>query len=214
MALLAGDVVEAPPPSPLPDGRGSVTCASRVRNANRAATVRKRTFLRCGTILAALLFLFAGARVELVDEVYTIPPSEWRYVQVSLKQTPVGVHADFQVIGAPAHVRVALLSQEDLTRLRADEPHGFLTATPPAAMGAINYLVQTAGEYAVVIDNRGLRAPVRVHLRASLDFTQNPVQTVGYLSRERKLAVILISFAVFFTIVTWSTRKLLKATRH
>jgi hypothetical protein len=65
-----------------------------------------------------------------------------------------------------------------------------------------------------VIDNRGLRAPLRVHLRVWLDFSPRSAQDVGYLSRERRLAVILISFAVFFGIVTWSARKLLHAIRR
>jgi hypothetical protein len=164
--------------------------------------------------LLALLLLFAGSRVELVDEVYTIPPAEWRYVQVELKQTPVAVHCSFQVVSNDAQVRVALLTRADLERLRADEPHGFLAATQPAAAGTLNYQFHRAGEYAVVIDNRGLRAPLRVHLRVWLDFSPRSAQDVGYLSRERRLAVILISFAVFFGIVTWSARKLLHAIRR
>ena len=64
--------------------------------------------------LLALLLLFAGSRVELVDEVYTIPPAEWRYVQVSLQQTPVAVRCNFEVVAKDAQVRVALLSNADL----------------------------------------------------------------------------------------------------
>jgi hypothetical protein len=159
-----------------------------------------------------LLLLFAGSRVELVDEAYTIPPSEWRYVQVELKQTPVTVQCDFQ--SKDAQVRVALLSRDDLERLRADQPHGFLAASQPSTAGALSYQVHRAGNYAVVIDNRGLRAPVRVHLRVWLDFSPRAAQGVRVLPPERRLAVILISFAVFFAIVTWSARKLLQATRR
>jgi hypothetical protein len=66
----------------------------------------------------------------------------------------------------------------------------------------------------VVINNRESRVPVQVHLRVWLDFSARAAQGVGYLSPERRLAVILISFAVFFGIVTWSARKLLQATRR
>ena len=164
--------------------------------------------------LLTLLLLLAGSRVELVDEVYTIPPSKWRFVPVELKQMPVAVHCDFQVIARNAQVRVALLSHEDLQRLNADQPHGFLAASQPAAVGSLNYQLHRAGEYAVVVDNRALDAPVRVHLRVWLDFSPRSAQGVGYLPPERRLAVILISFAVFFAIVTWSARKLLQATRR
>ena len=158
-----------------------------------------------------LLLLAAATRVELVDEVYTIPAAEWRYVQVDLKQTPVGVNCDFQVLTPGAQVRAALLSRADRERLRADQAHGFLAATPPESAGRLRYRLLRAGEYAVVVDNRAARTPVRVHLRISLDFAGRPAQGVGTLSPRRQLAVILISFAVFFGIVTWSAKKLMKA---
>jgi hypothetical protein len=164
--------------------------------------------------LLALLLLAAATRVELVDEVYTIPPAEWRYVEVQLRQTPVAVNGSFQVLSQGAQVRVALLSRADLERLRADQPHGFLAATQPSSRGTLNYHLQRAGEYAVVVDNRALHTPVRVHLRVSLDFSGRPEPGVRTLSPERRLAVILISFAVFFGIVTWSARKLLRAARQ
>jgi hypothetical protein len=164
--------------------------------------------------LLALLLLAAATRVELVDEVYTIPTAEWRYVEVQLRQTPVAVNCSFQVVSRGAQVRVALLSRADLERLRADQPHGFLAATQPASSGTLNYHLQRAGEYAVVVDNRALHTPLRVHLRVSLDFSGRPEQGVRTLSPERRLAVILISFAVFFGIVTWSARKLLRAARQ
>jgi hypothetical protein len=55
---------------------------------------------------------------------------------------------------------------------------------------------------------------VRVHLRVSLDFSGRAGETIQYLSPQRRLTVILISFAVFFGIVTWSARKLLAAVKN
>src|SRR5262249_29387711 len=105
-------------------------------------------------------------------------------------------------------------SRADLERLRADQPHGFLAASQPVPAGSLTYRLHRPGEYAVVIDNRGLQAPVRVHLWVWLDFSERSAQGVGYLSPQRRLGVILISFAVFFAIVTWSARKLLEATKR
>ncbi len=163
--------------------------------------------------MALLIFLLlaSAARVDLVDETYTIPPAEWRYVNVALKQTPVTVHGSFEAKGSGADVRVALLSHADLERLRADEPHGFLAATRPGASGGFNFPLHTPGDYAVVVDNRAQHTPVKVHLRVALDFGGQRQPGVGYLSPGKRLVVILISFAVFFGIVTWSTRKLLRA---
>jgi hypothetical protein len=164
-------------------------------------------------LLTLALFL-AALRVELVDEVYTIPPTEWRYVQVSLRQTPVVVHCNFQSLTKGANVRVALLTQDEMEKLRANQPHGFLVKSQPAAVGALAYQLHRGGEYAIVVDNREMQGPLRVHLRVWLDFSSGGPQGVGYLPPERRLAVILISFAVFFAIVTWSVRKLLQATRR
>ena len=160
-----------------------------------------------------LLLLAAATRVELVDDVYTIPASAWRYVQVDLKQTPVGVNCDFQVLTPGARVRAALLSRADLERFSDNQAHGFLAATPAEGSGRFHYRLHQAGQFAVVLDNRPAKAPVRVRLRVSLDFSGRPAHGVGTLSPQRRLAVILISFAVFFAIVTWSAKKLLKALR-
>jgi hypothetical protein len=163
--------------------------------------------------ILTLLLLLIATRVELVDEVYTIPPAEWRYVQVELQQTPVRVLSEFQVLSSGDQVRVALLSQADLERLRGDEAHGFLAATPPGNRGSFGYQLAAPGHYAVVVDNRARNTPVRVHLRVALDFSGQEQVGVRYLSPQRRLAVILISFAVFFGIVTWSARKLLRSMR-
>ena len=162
-------------------------------------------------VLSLLLLLAAAARVDLVDEVYTIPPAEWRYVNVELKQTPVAVNCSFQVLSQGAEVRVALLSRADLEHLRADEPHGFLVATQPRASGSFDFHLHTPGDYAVVVDNRARDAAVRVRLRVALDFSSGHGPEVKYLSPERRLAVIVVSFVVFFGILTWSARKLLRA---
>jgi hypothetical protein len=54
-----------------------------------------------------------------------------------------------------------------------------------------------------------------VRLRVSLDFSPRRLgPEVTRLSPERQLAVIVISFAVFFGIVAYSGRKLLRAIRR
>ena len=57
----------------------------------------------------------------------------------------------------------------------------------------------------MVIENAAAKT-VRVRLRVYLEQPQ-----VRYLSRGRQLAVIVISFGVFFAIVSVSARKLMKS---
>lgn len=163
--------------------------------------------------IAWLCLLVAPASVDLVDEVYRIPADEWRYVEVSLKQQPALLSAEFEAREGSREVRAALLRREDLYRLRNDHPYGVLAATAPGSTGRFSYYAQNPEVYAVVVDNRDSDAPATVHLRVRLDFGVAPGPQAGTLSRGRQLAVIAISFAVFFGIVTWSARRLLRATR-
>lgn len=157
-------------------------------------------------MIAALLFLAAYLPIDLINENFEIPANDWRYVSRPLVKEPVEVDCVFTADSRDAQVRVALVSGEDLNAWRAGHEHEELATTILGARGALRALVHDSDTY-VAIENRG-RQPVRVHLHA---FAEQP--QVRYLSRRRKLAVILISFGVFFAIVTLSARRLLHSLR-
>ncbi len=159
------------------------------------------------------MLLAAPASVELVDEVYQIPASQWRYVEIALKQQPALVSATFQVLTGSQQARIALMRREDLERLRGGQPHGVLAVTPVASHGNLSCYVRWPDDYAIVVDNRATQ-PSAVHLRISLEFGGSPGPAVTRLSPRRQLAVILISFAVFFGIVTFSARRLWRAIKR
>jgi hypothetical protein len=164
--------------------------------------------------LAFLCMLAASSSVDLVDGTYRIPANEWRYVELSLKQRPALLQA---VVSEPARadeVRLAFLRRGDLDRLRSDEPHGVLAATGPGGSGRLHFYLRDLGEYAVVLDNRDGDVPAAVHLRVWLDFGWKPGPPVTYLPPRRQLTVIAISFAVFFGIVSWSARRLMKGMKN
>lgn len=163
-------------------------------------------------MILACFLLLAASRVELVDEVYQIPAKEWRYVDLGLTQQPALVTATYQVTAGPGELRLALLRREDLEKLREGAPHSIMHVTSTGAMGSLTHHVRERGEYALVIDNQG-RAPASVRTRIWLDFGRRG-PAVTQLSPKRQLAVIVISFAVFFGIVTFSARRLLKAVRR
>lgn len=153
--------------------------------------------------------LAGSQRVELVDEVYHVPPHEWRYLEFGLKQLPVSLECEYQTEGRPSDVRLLLIQRQQPRRMRAEHLRTPIAATPPGSTGRLDHHVRQAGDYVIAIDNRGGDAEAAVRLRASLNF--GPVVT--YLSPQRRLAVILISFAVFFGIVAWSARRLLGGLR-
>ena len=153
------------------------------------------------------MLLAAPTSVELVDEVYQIPANEWRYVELSLKQQPALVSATFQVLTGSEQARIALMRGQDLERLRNGQPHGVLAVTPLASHGNLSYYVRWPDDYAMVVDNHAAN-PSAVHLHISLEFGGGEEPAVTRISGRRQLTVILISFAVFFGIVSYSARRL------
>ena len=159
-------------------------------------------------ILLAWLLLQAVTSVQLVDEVYVIPANDWRYVELGLNQKPALVIARFDVTPPTQKARLELMAREELEHLLAGQQHSDLSGTPFLPQGTLVYNVPVAGDYVIVVDNRGQPAS-QVRLRVRLDFP-----AVKQLPREKQLTVILISFAAFFAVVTWSARRLLRNIRR
>jgi hypothetical protein len=158
--------------------------------------------------LALLLLLAPPTRVTLVDEAYLIPAEEWRYVDVPVEQ-PALVCADVRVRSESGAVGLALLDAGELENLKSEKPFAALAATQAMPEAGLRYHVKELDKYMVLVDNRAGRSPAAVHLRVWLELP--PVTT---LPRARQLWVIGLSFAVFFGIVTWSARRLLRNLSH
>ncbi len=163
--------------------------------------------------LVWIVMLAAATRVDLVDEVYRIPGNEWRYVEVDLNQRPALVTARFEVQSPNGQVRLALMRREDLERLREGLSHGVIDETGAAQAGSLMPHFRGPGEYVLVVDNRSDTA-ASVHLRVTLEFDPRRGPEVLGVPRQRQLVIIVISFAVFFGIVTWSARRLLRSIRR
>jgi hypothetical protein len=154
--------------------------------------------------LAGLILLAISGGVELVDEVYQIPPSDWRYVDLGHIRRPVIVKAAFSVEAGPP-VRLMVLTRGELDHISHDEPYTPLRALESHGGSFAQRIIQPGGQYAVALENRGSQ-PASVHLRILLDYGE-----ATQLSPERRLTVIAISFAVFFGLVGFSATKLWRA---
>ena len=155
-------------------------------------------------IAALVLWLSAAPLIELVNQDFEIPGREWRYVELTASPPGALLACDFESAGSP--VRVAFIGREELDAWRNGRGRPSLAATPYAMHGRLRLEVHDP-DVDVAIDNPGPQ-PARVHLRV---LRREPY--IRYLSRQRKLAVILISFGIFFAIVTFSARKLLRGMR-
>ncbi|MGB7762177.1 MAG: hypothetical protein WBL61_20255 [Bryobacteraceae bacterium] len=165
--------------------------------------------------VVCMLALALGPAGELVNQVFTIPADDWRYVDLDIGQRPALVEAEYEVRSGSDQVRLAVMRREDLEHLREDLAHGVVEATEPGRSGKLACEVRPPGEYVVVVDNRrgdGRSAVVRLRIR--LDPSPFAGAIPARISPRRRLTVILVSFAAFFAIVTWSGRKLLPAVRR
>jgi len=158
-------------------------------------------------MMAALVFLLAASpRALLVDKAFEIPAMQWRYWDHALNAEPAVLICQFDSLRPDTRVRVALVSRGELDAWLSGRDHDEIGSTPAAPSGILRVAAHDPQTY-VVIENRGAR-PASVHLRVFLDEAQ-----VRYLSPGRRAAVVAISLAVFFAIVSFSARKLWNAVR-
>lgn len=165
-------------------------------------------------VFAWILLLAASTGSELADEVCQIPAGDYRYVEVELHRNPARVSASYEVQAGAGRVRLALMRREDLERFRDELPHGLIAVTDLGRAGQLTDPYHRRGDYVVVVDNREGSGPATVHLRVWLDFGAGRGPGVTLLSSQRRLAVVAISFGVFFAMVTYSGGRLWRAVQR
>jgi hypothetical protein len=167
------------------------------------------------SLFAWILMFAATTSVDLVDESYQIPPDGWFCVPIDLRQHPALVAAGFHVESGSEKVRLLLVTKGEFARMQGGLSHNILALSPSGRYGNVHYRVRRPGDYVLVVDNRASKdTSTAVHLRVALDFAHPAAPNITTAEPERQLTVIGLSFVFFFGIVTYSTRRLLKATRR
>jgi hypothetical protein len=160
------------------------------------------------------LLAVAGAPLRFVDEDrYRIKPGDLEIVHLPLRKNPAVVNVSYAVQAGSDKVRVLLVGQDDFYQAQSDlarlPDEAVLASTPRGKSGSFEQRVARKGDYVIVLDNRaGRENGAVVQMRVAFDYPK-----VTQLSPERQFTVIAISFLSFFAVVTYSARKLLKATR-
>ncbi len=173
-----------------------------------------------GWLRLALVVCVAGAAAGgepavLRDDVNVVPAGQWRYDLFVLKdQLPANV-ACVYTVAKPGRASLELLTKESLEALVRGEAYEPITTS---RSGELQQEIGVPGQYAVVIRNLDKDREARVALRLTLDFPGlppgRPIVHPRYLSQTRRLAVILISFFGFLTVITLCARKVLLAMRR
>ena len=166
-------------------------------------------------VFALPLALLFAAEVPSPDagEPFRLEPGDFRWVPIKARQTPLQVDCHFEVVKGDATVHMELLPMSDFRLFDRGEEHETMASTPNGRKGDFRRIIETRGQYAVVIENARGSAAASVLLRVQTNI--NPDGNVAQtLSPQRRMAVVLISFAFFFVTVAWSGRKLLTSIRR
>ncbi len=154
------------------------------------------------------LALFFAASVIVVDDPVTIPAGQWRALELGLKQKPGRVDCAFEVRSRGSGVRVMLMTMLDLKKMGKGASFAVLDATPYLREGRFSYRVPRPGDYVIVIDNRFEgRGPATVHLRVTLDFSEDPAIKPRYAPSQTRLTVVLLSMLFLLAVITYVAKR-------
>lgn len=159
-----------------------------------------------------LNLLMALPLLAAQPEPFRLQPGEFRWIPITVRQTPTEIDCRFQVVAGQPSVRVELLAIRDFHRFNRGLPHESLALLPVSREGAFRRMMDVPGQYALVVVNAKNSPAAAVVLDVSTDVNPAPRVVARELPPGRRLIVILISFAIFFVTVTWSGIQLLKAT--
>ncbi|MCX6623136.1 MAG: hypothetical protein NTY38_19125 [Acidobacteria bacterium] len=165
-----------------------------------------------------LALLLASTQVAIIDDVVRVPPSEWRMLDVLLRQQAATVQLSYKVAQGRSGVRVALMERSEVDRMRSGKSFRTVAGTSYNSSFTFRATVPRPGDYAILVDNRMEgRDTAEVHLQVSLLFTQSgavgafPVRRVP---PGKRAVIILISLAFFTAVCGYAWLKLGPALRE
>jgi hypothetical protein len=151
------------------------------------------------SLLGAALLHAAPMRLE---------PGEYRWLPLAVKRVPIGMDCQFRVLNGGATVHMEVLAPREVRNFRKGREYSSMASAAAGRDGEIRIVIDEPGEYGVLVGNDEHAAPATVNLDVRTEL--NPARA---LSPQRRLTVIVISFAIFFGLATWSGWRLLRATR-
>lgn len=184
------------------------------RSASPIATVSATAYRAPGGPVAGSAASSVHAEEQPAEPGQTFVLSDYRWVPVSIKRTPTAIGCHFSVVSGAPTVRLELLSERDFFLFARRREYESLAATATGGSGGFERMIATPGLYRVLIRNERGAPPVRVSLSVRTEADPLPFAISREVPPGRRLAVVAISLSVFFAIVFWSGRMLLRARRN
>ena len=163
--------------------------------------------------VALLLLFLAGTAFGAEQAAFRLDPGEFRWFPFTVKQVPTEVNCHFEVLKGEASVHMELLPMSEFRRLNRGHEHETLAVSDNARSAGFRRMMDTRGQYAVVVINKRGAPVAMVSLEVRTDLNPNAEVVAKMLPPQRRLVVILISFAIFFVTITWAGLRLARAIR-
>jgi hypothetical protein len=142
---------------------------------------------------------------------FRLDPGEYRWLSFTVKKIPTAVDCKFRVLSGRATVHMEVLTMPEFRRFYRGQDHEMFASSPNGQKGEIRQMVDERGEFAVIVRNEDRAPTAIVDLEVSTDVNPSPESMARVLPPGRRLAVILISFGIFFGLVMWSGWRLWRA---
>jgi hypothetical protein len=154
------------------------------------------------------LLLAAGAAAAPVR----VEPGEFRWNRFFVNRAPTAVDCRYRVVQGKPTVHMEIMSRAEFREFTHRHEYDTLALTQDGDAGEIRRVVDDHGEFEVVVINDDHAPPAMVELEVRTDVNPSADSMAQVLPPGRRLAVILISFGIFFVTITWSAWRLLRAT--
>jgi hypothetical protein len=164
--------------------------------------------------VAVLLGVVPVQSSQTPPQAFRLESGDYRWVPFTVKQVPTEVDCRFEVLQGGPGVHVELLPMSEFRLFNRGRDHETLAVSPNARSGAFRRMIDRPGQYAVVVKNSADSPPAVISLELSTDLNPNASVVARELPVRKRLTVILISFALFFTIVMWSGLRLMRALKR
>ena len=160
-----------------------------------------------------LTLFFAAVATAAEPQRIHLEPGEYRWVPITVKQIPTEVACRLELSGGQPTVHAELLPMSEFRLFVRRQKHDTLAISREGQSVEFRRIVDSRGQYAVVVRNRENGGPVDLTFEVRTEVDPSSGAVAQTLPGRRRLTVILASFALFFATVLWSGLKLMRAIR-
>jgi hypothetical protein len=141
---------------------------------------------------------------------FRLDPGDNRYIQFNVTRIPTLIECRYRVLKGDSPVHLEILSDSEYRRFARRREYESLLILPEQSSGELRRLFDERGRFDAMLVNTGT-SPVLVDMEVRTDVDPPFDAQAQTVPPQKRLTVILSSFAVFLAVVFWAGAKLLRA---